>query len=226
MSSTIPSHILSFVRRQRYFTPAQRRGLEQYWDQYGLVANQFPHLDEHLPSPSQIKLEIGFGNGEVLFGLAQKEPTVAYIGVDVYRPGVGQLLNKIGKHGVENIRLMCDDIVDCIQQQPTRALFDQVLILFPDPWQKKRHQKRRLITPAFCSQLAPWMKPNAHLHLATDWDDYAQQMLSVVEECPSLSRLKHTTSPEHRLYPQTAFERRGLRRDHLIHHIDCYKTAT
>lgn len=219
--------IPSFVRRERHFTRAQQRGLKQHWGQYGLATEQFSHLDRYFSDSSRLRLEIGFGNGEVLLTLAEQNPAIGYLGVEVYRPGIGRLLNRLAERHVKNVRVICADITHCITQSPHRELFEQVLILFPDPWPKKRHHKRRLITSAFCSQLALWLQPGAHLHLATDCSSYAQQMALSLQHCAAWEKPQLSTEPQqHRFYQETAFERRSRRAQSLISKLDCYKTKT
>jgi len=163
-------------------------------------------------------LEIGFGNGDNLAELAARHPERDYFGVEVHEPGVGHLLLRIEREGLENIRIARHDAVEVVNQWLPPGVLDEALIFFPDPWHKKRHHKRRLVKPAFLAQLARVMAPGARLHLATDWAPYAEQMLELCEASPdfenTLAGGGYAPRPETR--PVTKFERRGLRLGHQV----------
>jgi tRNA (guanine-N7-)-methyltransferase len=163
-------------------------------------------------------LEIGFGNGDNLAELAARHPERDYFGVEVHEPGVGHLLLRIEREGLENIRIARHDAVEVVNQWLLPASLDEVLIFFPDPWHKKRHHKRRLVQPAFLVQLARVMAPGARLHLATDWAPYAEQMLELCEASPDFENTLgggvYAPRPETRRV--TKFERRGLRLGHQV----------
>jgi len=210
-----PRHIRSFVLRQGRFTPAQQRAFAQHWSRYGLD----PHSD---PAPAfartaPLVLEIGFGNGEQLLWSAQREPDKNFIGIEVHRPGVGRLMNALAAHDVDNVRLYNHDAIDVIEHLATASLAE-VRIYFPDPWPKQRQQKRRLIQPPFVELLATRMTPDGRLHLATDWADYAAQMLTVLEASTSWRNI----APLERFVPrpawriETHFEKRGRRLGHGV----------
>jgi len=212
-----PRHIRSFVLRQGRFTPAQQRAFEQHWARYG--------LDPHVPldpkrafaRAAPLVLEIGFGNGEQLLWSAQQEPDKNFIGIEVHRPGVGRLMNALAAHNVDNVRLYNHDAIEVVQHLAAASLAE-VRIYFPDPWPKQRQQKRRLVQAPFVELLATRVAPGGRLHLATDWADYAAQMLMVLEASKSWRNI----APLERFVPrpawriETHFEKRGRRLGHGV----------
>ena len=160
-------------------------------------------------------LEIGFGNGDSLLQMAINDPDSNYLGVDVHRPGVGRLLLKIEQAGIDNLRLVHGDAVELLSQRIVQRSLDRVLILFPDPWHKKRHHKRRLIQPQFVSLLARRIKPGGRLQIATDWLAYAEHIEQVMSGSQEFeSSLTRSNQPYHR--PLTKYEQRGQRLGHTI----------
>ena len=161
-------------------------------------------------------LEIGFGMGETTIAIARHMPEKDFLAIDVHTPGIGSLLKGIAETGVTNIRVMRHDAVEVVRDMLLPQSLDGIHIFFPDPWPKARHHKRRLIQPAFIQLLASRLKSGGLLHLATDWEDYAQQMLAVLS---AETQLKNTASgyaerPSYR--PLTKFEQRGLRLGHGV----------
>jgi tRNA (guanine-N7-)-methyltransferase len=211
--------IRSFVLRQGRFTPAQQRAFDEHWSRYGL---------DYLGSPrdfaatfgrrAPLVLEIGFGNGGQLLHSAQAEPTRDFIGVEVHRPGVGRLMNGLADADVANVRLYNHDAVDVLVQEIAPETLAEVRIYFPDPWHKKRHNKRRLIQPEFLALLATRMTRGGRLHLATDWAEYAEHMHSVLEAAPAWRVDPQHAGPDVRppWRTETHFERRGLRLGHGV----------
>lgn len=216
-----PQHrtIRSFVRREGRFTPAQQRAFELLWPQYGLEAGPEP-LDfaALFGRNAPCVLEIGFGNGESLAAMAQAHPERDYLGIEVHRPGVGRLLNLIEQAGLNNVRVLCADAVDVLTRQIPAASLDRVQIFFPDPWHKKRHHKRRLIQPGFVQLLAARLRTDGILHLATDWEEYAQHMLDVLDDSSDFANADpqggFAPRPDDR--PLTKFERRGENLGHGV----------
>lgn len=223
-TGTPQRHIRSFVLRQGRFTPAQQRAFDQHWSRYGLDCN----LDERSTSPrdfaatfgrrAPLVLEIGFGNGEQLLHSAQVEASRDFIGVEVHRPGVGRLMNGLADADVGNVRLYNHDAIDVLVHEIAPAALAEVRIYFPDPWHKKRHNKRRLVQPEFLDLLASRVAPGGRLHLATDWADYAEHMQSVLEAAPAWRTDPHHAAPNVRppWRTETHFERRGLRLGHGV----------
>ncbi len=210
--------IRSFVLRTGRMTPAQREGLELQWPRYGLDRDNGPlNIEQAFNRAAPTTLEIGFGMGQSLLQMAQAAPERNFIGIEVHRPGVGKLLHDAVDAGVDNIRVYCDDAVDVLQQCIADDSLDTVQIFFPDPWHKKKHNKRRLIQPEFVQLLRRKLKVGGVIHLATDWQDYAEHMLavmSVAEGFINQAGESYAPRPEHR--PITKFERRGERLGHGV----------
>ena len=211
--------IRSFVVRAGRMTEAQRLALERCWPRYGLDFAAEPlDLDHCFGRSAPRVLEIGFGNGETLAALATAHPERDYLGIEVHRPGAGHLLRLAEERGLTNLRVICHDAVEVIEQRIAPASLDEVLILFADPWHKKRHHKRRLVQAPFVALLASRMRPGATLRLATDWEPYAQQMLEVLNDSADFVN----ASPDRGFVPRpawrtaTRFERRGERLGHGV----------
>jgi tRNA (guanine-N7-)-methyltransferase len=211
--------VRSFVRRAGRLTPSQARALAEHWPRIGVEppAGRLD-LDALFGREAPRTLEIGFGNGDILAALAARNPDRDYFGVEVHDPGVGHLLRCIEHEGLTNIRIARHDAVEVVSRWLPPGTLDEVLIFFPDPWHKKRHNKRRLVQPAFLDQLDRVMAPGARLHLATDWAPYAEQMLAACEAAPWMNNTAagggYVARPETR--PVTKFERRGLKLGHEV----------
>jgi tRNA (guanine-N7-)-methyltransferase len=221
-------HIRSFVLRAGRMTPAQERALAELWPAYGLELGAEPlDLAAIFGRNAQRCLEIGFGVGEVIGSLAESHPAVDYLGLEVHRPGVGRLLLRAGRAGVRNLRVICHDAVEVLRDAIADDSFDEILVFFPDPWHKKRHHKRRLIEPTFVAMLSAKLRPGAVLRLATDWQEYAEQMLAVCNACPQLRSLSvdGTYVPRPDFRPATRFERRGARLGHGVWDLAYRKEA-
>jgi tRNA (guanine-N7-)-methyltransferase len=212
--------IRSFVMRAGRMTSGQSRALEELWPQYG-VAYSPARLDLNVLFGREAPrtLEIGFGNGEHLASLAQAHPERDYLGIEVHRPGVGHLLMLAQSRGLTNIRVSDHDAVEVLNNQLPPSSLDEVLVLFPDPWHKKRHHKRRLIQPPFVELLASRLKAGGVFRLATDWEEYAHQMLEVLSGAGALFANLSASGdwmprPEERA--PTRFEKRGERLGHGV----------
>ena len=168
-------------------------------------------FDQIFSQPGPRVLEIGFGMGQSLVAMAAAAPDKNFIGIEVHKPGVGRLLHSMAEQGVENIRVYCHDAVEVLRDCIEEGSLDCVQIYFPDPWHKIRHNKRRLIQAPFVEKLLTRLKPGGVLHLATDWENYAEQMLEVLgaseELCNLAGQGNYSPRPQHR--PLTKFERRG-----------------
>ena len=211
--------IRSFVLRQGRFTEAQQRAFDALWPRYGLDYTGTPRdFDAAFGRKAPRVLEIGFGNGEALRFAAAHDPDRDLIGIEVHAPGVGRLLNALDADGATNARVYHHDAVEVLQHEIADGTLDEVRIYFPDPWHKKRHNKRRLVQPAFAALLVRKLAPNGRLHLATDWQDYAEQMWDVLDATPGLRNRAgargHVPRPDWR--PQTHFETRGQRLGHGV----------
>jgi tRNA (guanine-N7-)-methyltransferase len=211
--------IRSFVLRQGRLTQAQKRAFELHWPRYGLDFGGQPRdLDALFGRRAERVFEIGFGNGEQLEYAVGNEPARDFIGVEVHGPGVGRLLNGLAAIDAGNVRIYQHDAVEVLQQEIADAALDEVRIYFPDPWHKKRHHKRRLIQPAFVSLLCAKLSATGRLHLATDWQDYAEQMWDVLDAEP---RLRNAAGPRGAIARpawrrQTHFETRGQKLGHAV----------
>lgn len=212
--------IKSFVLRQGRLTKGQQQALEQGWSLYGIdPGNTLLNFQALFGNTAPVTLEIGFGNGETLAQMAQAEPARNFIGIEVHTPGVGHLLHLLLDRGINNVRVMNSDAVEIIQQRIPVASLDRVQLYFPDPWHKKRHNKRRIVQPEFVSLLASRLKPGGIFHMATDWEDYAQQMATVMQASPDFHTLATDGgpfSPRPDFRPLTKFEQRGLRLGHGV----------
>ena len=210
-----PSAIRSFVRREGRFTKAQRKALEQFWPLYGVdIAQQVLDLNELFTNSNPVVLDIGFGNGEALAILAEQYPQLNFLGVEVYRPGIGTLLRKIYDNAMQNVRVVNADVVELLNNNISNASFKVVQIWFPDPWHKTKHNKRRLIQTEFVKLLANKIKIDGELNLATDWLPYAKHMQEVVRQSKKFKQVGKSSVIQQR--PVTKFERRGEKLGHLV----------
>lgn len=211
--------IRSFVLRQGRMTDAQERAFADHWARFGLdPVGSARDFDAVFGRTGERVLEIGFGNGDALRYAAVQEPARDFIGIEVHRPGVGRLLNALADDDSRNVRVFCHDAVEVLRDEIAASALGEIRIYFPDPWPKKRHQKRRLIQPGFASLLAEKLRPGGLLHLATDWQDYAEQMWDVLDAQPGLVNEAGERGwfdrPAWR--PQTHFEARGRRLGHGV----------
>ncbi|HTV77040.1 MAG TPA: tRNA (guanosine(46)-N7)-methyltransferase TrmB [Steroidobacteraceae bacterium] len=216
---THPRGVRSFVLRAGRMTEGQQRALDSLWPRFGLeYSPQRCDLDALFGRKAPRIVEIGFGNGDNLIQMAQRRPEADFLGVEVHRPGVGRVLLEIERLGITNIRLSNHDAVEVVAEQLPEGSFEELLVLFPDPWHKKRHHKRRLLNAAFVALLATRLHSGGVLRAATDWEDYARQMLEVLRGCPQLENLApddgYVPRPQSR--QPTRFERRGERLGHGV----------
>jgi tRNA (guanine-N7-)-methyltransferase len=214
-----PRRIRSFVLRAGRTTPAQERALAELWPAYGIDLTAAPlDLAALFGRSAPRCLEIGFGAGEVIGALAQTNPGIDYLGIEVHRSGVGRLLLHAEQCALKNLRVICSDAVDVLREQVADGSFDEILVFFPDPWHKKRHHKRRLIEATFVALAAAKLRHGGILRLATDWQAYAEQMLAVCNADAELESLSAdgTYVPRPEFRPPTRFERRGERLGHGV----------
>lgn len=211
--------IRSFVMRAGRMTDAQQRGLEQGWPQFGLELEAgLQDFDGVFARQAPRTLEIGFGMGHSLLEMAAAASEQDFIGIEVHRPGVGSLLNALLARQLSNVRIYRCDALDVLRQCVADASLDRVLLFFPDPWHKARHHKRRIVQPAFAELVRRKLKPGGVLHMATDWQPYAEYMLEVMGQAPGYRNLaedgQYVPRPAER--PVTKFERRGERLGHGV----------
>lgn len=200
-------------------TPGQQRAFDENWERWGLdAADGQLDFDAVFGRAGPRVLEIGFGMGQSLVAMAAAAPASNFVGIEVHRPGVGKLLHSMAEHEVDNIRVYCHDAVEVLRDCIALGSLDTIQIFFPDPWHKKKHNKRRLIQPPFVAQLVSRLKSGGTLHLATDWEHYAQQMMAVLSAEKALSNTcddgQFAPRPEQR--PLTKFEKRGERLGHGV----------
>jgi tRNA (guanine-N7-)-methyltransferase len=208
--------IRSFVRRGGRLTPSQRHAIETWWSEYGVEFQQgMPALPDGFGA---FKLEIGIGNGDALIHMAGSDRDSLYLGVEVHEPGIGRCLNNIEKLQLSNVRLIKHDAIEVLEQMIDATVLDRILLFFPDPWHKKRHHKRRIVNQRFRDLAHRALKPGGTLHVATDWQDYAE---SIAEQLLDDDRFVnmgnadgHVERPDYR--PLTRFEQRGLRLGHGV----------
>lgn len=206
------------MARAGRMTTAQERAWQELWPRYGVDAGG-GRLDLRaiFGREAPLTLEIGFGNGESLLALAAAQPDADFLGIEVHRPGVGHLMLRAESLGLSNVRVACRDAVEVLEQQLGDATLDAVLLYFPDPWPKKRHHKRRIVQPAFVDLVARKLRPGGRFRLATDWQNYAEQMLEVTGACGALANefgSGYAPRPDSR--PLTRFETRGQRLGHGV----------
>jgi tRNA (guanine-N7-)-methyltransferase len=214
-----PRPIRSFVTRAGRITPGQQRALDELWPKYGIEFTQARlDLPRLFGRSAPVTLEIGFGNGDNLAQLARAHPARDFLGVEVHRAGVGRLLLALENEALGNVRIVCHDAVEVLAQQLLHDCLDEILILFPDPWPKKRHHKRRLLQAPFVELAASRLAPGGVLRLATDWQPYAQEMLELLNAAAGLENLTggagYAPRPAER--EPTRFERRGERLGHEV----------
>lgn len=219
--------VRSFVLRAGRATAGQQRALAELWPKYGVEFSPATlDLDALFGRAAPRMLEIGFGAGEALLEYAAAHPELDCIGIEVHRPGVGHLLLGVEAGNLRNLRVICHDAVEVLQQQLAPASIALAHIFFPDPWPKKRHHKRRLIQPPFVELLAKAIAPGGTLRLATDWEQYAQHMREVIDASPSFANAAAENgfvarSAERTL---TRFERRGQRLGHGVWDLEYRRT--
>lgn len=210
--------IKSYVLRQGRLTRGQQQALEQLWPEFGIdFSHQWLDPDQVFQRKAPLILEIGFGNGESLARQASACPDKNYLGIEVHRPGVGHLLRLARDAALTNIRVINHDAVEVLQQQIPDSSIDVVQLFFPDPWHKKRHHKRRIVNTGFIGLIHQKLKPGGILHLATDWEDYAEYMLETMEQAEGFSndagKGEYSKQAER---PSTRFEHRGRRLGHRV----------
>ncbi len=210
--------IRSYVIRSGRLTGAQRAAIESYWDRYVVEFNGEPlDVDALFAKPAKLTVEIGFGMGDSLLEMAKNNPEQNFIGIEVHQPGVGKLLNGIAESEINNLKLICHDAREVLETGLPDNCIDRLLLFFPDPWHKKRHNKRRLVQPEFIELLLKKLSSAAELHFATDWQAYAEHMMTVLEENPRLENTQgaqnYWPDPDR---PVTKFEKRGKRLGHGV----------
>lgn len=216
-----PKHrrIRSFVLRTGRMTEGQQKAYQRGWEQFGLAIEDGVFDEKScFGQKTHLVLEIGFGMGQSLAQMADETRDKHFIGVEVHTPGVGKLLALAEEKGLENLRVYEDDAVEVLEQCITDGTLDTVQVFFPDPWHKKRHNKRRLIQPKFVQLLRKKLAIGGVLHLATDWENYADQMMEVMTLAEGYENQagEYAFSDKPASRPETKFERRGERLGHGV----------
>jgi tRNA (guanine-N7-)-methyltransferase len=212
--------IRSYVLREGRLTPGQQRAFDSNWPRFGIDYSGTPlDLPAIFSNDRPVFVEIGFGNGESLAQMAQSHPENNYLGIEVHRPGVGHILLKTEELGLQNLRVMRHDAIEVLDHCLREQSIDGLFLFFPDPWHKKRHHKRRILKQSFVEKIARVIKHGGFFHAATDWEHYAEQMMSVMSNASDLFENsagagQFTPRPEYR--PLTKFEQRGHRLGHGV----------
>ncbi|MFL2553376.1 MAG: tRNA (guanosine(46)-N7)-methyltransferase TrmB [Candidatus Rariloculaceae bacterium] len=214
MRTTPLRQIRSFVRRSGRITEAQRKALVDLMPRFGLdFSENQVDLGVVFGRTARKVLDIGFGDGEALLTAAANNPSIDYLGVEVHNPGIGHLLLLLEQAGLTNVRIIHRDVVEVLSNMLPDVCLDGVNVYFPDPWPKKRHHKRRLVQPVIASEFARVIKAGGTLHLATDWENYAEHMKQVIGSTGAFARIATEIDL---VRPPTKFERRGQRLGHSV----------
>jgi len=207
--------VRSFVRREGRATAAQKQAMETLWPVYGFEPEAEGELDTRalFGRDAPLVLEIGYGDGEALVDTAALEPGVNFIGAEVYTPGVGHCLIRIEQQALNNVRLCQADAIELLNKNIPDAALSEIRLFFPDPWPKKKHHKRRIVSESFMQLISRKLQAGGRIHFATDWAPYAEWAMDVFEACPTLENVagtrQFTPRPDSRTL--TKFERRGQR---------------
>jgi tRNA (guanine-N7-)-methyltransferase len=217
MSDAAHRPVRSFVLRQGRVSRAQRRAHDTLLPRHGVPFERAPlDLDALFGRHAARILEIGFGMGETTAGIAGAHPDNDYLAIEVHTPGVGSLLRTIEERGLTNIRIVQHDAVEVLEHMIEPGTLDGVHVFFPDPWPKKRHHKRRLLKTPFVKLLASRLKARGYIHVATDWEDYAREILDVMSAEGALENSAATFAPRPEDRPLTKFEDRGVKLGHRV----------
>jgi len=211
--------VRSYVLRQGRLTSGQAHALDNYWEKYGIDFSRAKlDLDACFGRCAPKILDVGVGMGDTSIALALAHPENDYLAVEVHQPGVGSLIRMAQAENINNLRVIYHDVIETLTYQLPDACLDQVYIFFPDPWPKKRHHKRRLISQDFLSMLIPKLKSHGRIFIATDWQDLAEHVLNVCDNHPTLINLAGNgkSSPRPNWRPLTKFEQRGKRLQHGV----------
>ena len=211
--------IRSFVKRESRLTKAQELALENYWDKHGInFNNELIDLCSLFKRPAPIVMDIGVGTGDTTFHHAETHMENNYLAIEVHKPGIGRLLNAIESKKLNNIKIINHDVIEVLENQIPEQCLSQIFIFFPDPWPKKKHHKRRLINKHLLELLKKKLTLNGRLHIATDWENYAEHIQELCNQDDELLSLnssdKSAPRPDWRV--QTRYETRGLRLEHKV----------
>lgn len=211
--------IKSFVLRQGRMSVAQKKALENLYEQFVLANDVTVNFAEIFANTNPVILHIGFGMGSTLLQLAQDQPENNFIGVEVHAPGVGATINGIEKLGLANLKIYHHDVIEILKNRISDNTLDEVQIYFPDPWQKRKHHKRRLIKDTFLYLLHKKVVSNGVLHIATDWEDYANSIIKVLQANTGWQNKYNKFAPQDEKRLTTKYEARGLKHGRQIRDI-------
>ena len=211
--------IRSFVKRSGRLSKAQAIGLNKLWDDYGINPNgKLLNLNKLFLSPNSVTLEVGFGNGDSLLEMAIQNPNLNFLGIEVYEAGVGRLINEASKNKLTNLKIIKEDAVEVLNNNIPDDSISHFQLFFPDPWHKKRHHKRRIVQTSFLDLLTKKLKNNGIVHIATDWENYAEHIMETLESHSHFKNCAgdhiYSERPEQR--PLTKFENRGQKLGHGV----------
>lgn len=210
--------IKSFIRRIGRMTDAQRLALDTLWQEYCLDHELRCDFLDVFSRNAPVVLEIGFGNGESLVQTAESNPDKDYIGIEVHKPGVGNLLAQLERKRITNVKVYYHDAIEVLENCIPEGSLSAVHLFFPDPWHKRKHHKRRIVRPSFVNLIAQKLVVGGYFHAATDWQNYAQHILRVLAASTVFSNISpendYCPRPDYR--PLTKFEQRGLRLGHGV----------
>ena len=214
-----PAKIRSFVRREGRLTPSQKQALDEDWSTFGVAyEGGLIDISKLFNRQAVTVLEIGFGNGRSLAKMAAAYPENNYLGIEVHRPGVGQLLKQLREEHINNVRILSHDAKEVLGDNIQDASLDAVYLFFPDPWPKRKHHKRRLVQADFVQLLAAKIKVGGIFHVATDWQGYANHVLEMMSGTEAFqntaAQALYVSPPEYRSL--TKFEHRGQKLGHQI----------
>ena len=211
--------IRSFVKRESRLTKAQELALDSFWVKHGIdYNNELLNLNSEFKRTAPIIMDIGVGTGDTTFHHAKLHPENNYLAIEVHKPGIGRLLNKIESNNFKNIKIINHDVVDVLQQQIPDRCLSQIFIFFPDPWPKKKHHKRRLINKDLLDLLKSKLTLNGRIHIATDWENYAEHIQELCVKDKELINLNSSskTVPRPNWRIQTRYETRGMKLEHNV----------
>lgn len=212
--------IQSFVRRSGRLSKAQRVGLNELWPNYGveLVNDQILDFSKLFTTEQDVTLEVGFGNGDSLLAMAIDQPQTNFLGIEVYEAGVGRLVNEANKHQLNNLKIIKNDAVEILKRHIKDDSLSAFQLFFPDPWHKKKHHKRRILQTSLLDTLSDKLKTHGIIHIATDWENYAEHIMETMEAHPHFKNNlgDHIYSPRPAHRPLTKFESRGQRLGHGV----------
>jgi len=209
--------VRSYILRQGRLTKFQESGIKKFAPKYTIPFQKMQlNLDLAFPKKNKIILEIGFGMGDTTFKMAQEMPDSNFLAIEVHSPGVGSLLNKINLSQLKNLKIVQHDAIEVMNEMIPNKSLDGIHIFFPDPWPKKKHHKRRLLKKSFLKLMESKLNQSGYIHIATDWEAYALEIITLVEENKSYKISKRNLNDKPHSRPLTKYENRGLRLGHQV----------